>query len=1329
MNKHRSKNISISAAVITLLIGTMVIVGWFTYNDFLMSIVPGSEKMKFNVALGFVFSSIVLLLYHFPVKKKIWHRIPVILSVVVSLMGLLTLLEYVYDLNFGIDELFFKGELPTTVINYAGRMSPLSALNFILIGVGLLLLNKEKAATYQFYYLAGISFISILMLIGFNFIADIPTFIRLEIHVAIGFITLSVAIWFAQPMLHKKISFESKLFTGFTAVILLIVVLSIFSSYYSNKRIATSQLVNHTNDVLSEAQQTLSLTQDIESGGRGYIITGDSNYLEYFTIAKDNIYNHVNKLRELTKDNTAQQIRIDFLSALIDRRIGFSLQCIQARNEKGLEAATELTASLRGKFYTDKIRKVTSEIQQDGKDFLIQRQKENDRNIVSFNRAFVVFLAAVFSLLLIILVAILNNIKARKIAEKQSAENEEQIQTIFSAAPDAVIVIDDEGRILKWNQKSETLFGWTADEVLGKSLRETIIPHRYREAHQNGMKRFLATGEGPVLGITIEIQAINKNNVEFDVALSISPTIVQGKHLFIGFVRDITERKKTEEKLLRFSQELEEKVLERTEEIKSSEKKYRYLFENNPMPMWVIELNAFKFLDVNEMAILQYGYSREEFLSMTTLDIRADKDKELFLQSGHLFEMGRANYSKGIWNHRKKDGTIMQVETIGHKIIFEGVPARLILSNDVTEKLKAEEKILGSEKKLRSLIENSNEVIIITDINGKRLFVSEGINRMLGYTPEEFMQFNIFETVSPEEAHSVELILQKVIDNPHQPFTIYIHLRHKNGSWRWIEAALAGFLDVPDLNGIVINYRDVTERKEAEEAILRAETNYREIFDKASDAIYVHEMETGKVIEVNNRAYEITGYTREELLNADPQEFITDDPNYTLQHAMINLQKAAAGEPQLFEWLNKNKDGSHNWLEINLKKATIAGQERILAFFREINDRKKTQLEIQKLNEGLEQKVIDRTAQLQKSNELFSNLFNHNPGAIVISRLSDAKLINVNDAFLSLFGFSHKEEVIGRTAKELNIVGFYEKREEIAQLIKENRFVKDFEIKTHSRHGDVFWISSSVLIIEIESSPCLFSISVDISNRKKAEEQLQAVNKELEAFSYSVSHDLRAPLRAINGYSKMLEEEYNTVLGNEGKRLLVKIGESAKRMSLLIDDLLEFSRLGRKEIHKSPIEMTEFFEATIGEINTMINHTAVIKIHKLHSIDADKKMIKQVIINLLSNAIKYSSKSEKPSIEIRSYCEENEIIYCVSDNGVGFSNQYVDKLFGVFQRLHLQADFEGTGVGLALVKRIIDKHGGRVWASGELNKGATFSFSLPAGNKNSSKMQMEISHV
>lgn len=230
-------------------------------------------------------------------------------------------------------------------------------------------------------------------------------------------------------------------------------------------------------------------------------------------------------------------------------------------------------------------------------------------------------------------------------------------------------------------------------------------------------------------------------------------------------------------------------------------------------------------------------------------------------------------------------------------------------------------------------------------------------------------------------------------------------------------------------------------------------------------------------------------------------------------------------------------------------------------------------------------------------------------------------------------------------------------------------------------------------------------------------EELQTVNKELEAFSYSVSHDLRTPLRAINGFAKMLNEEYSSAFDNEARRLFGRIEENAKKMGTLIDDLLEFSKLGRKEIHKSSIQMTELTEATLSELNNTINHEAAVTIHPLHTAHADATMIKQVMVNLLSNAVKYSSKTVSPLIEVKSQIKSDEIIYSVSDNGVGFNNQYTDKLFGVFQRLHLQKDFEGTGVGLALVKRIIDKHGGRVWAKGELNKGATFFFSLPVTNK------------
>ncbi|MBI1767305.1 MAG: response regulator [Bacteroidetes bacterium] len=225
--------------------------------------------------------------------------------------------------------------------------------------------------------------------------------------------------------------------------------------------------------------------------------------------------------------------------------------------------------------------------------------------------------------------------------------------------------------------------------------------------------------------------------------------------------------------------------------------------------------------------------------------------------------------------------------------------------------------------------------------------------------------------------------------------------------------------------------------------------------------------------------------------------------------------------------------------------------------------------------------------------------------------------------------------------------------------------------------------------------------------------QLEESNKELEAFSYSVSHDLRTPLRSISGYAKMLEEDYENTIDEEGKRLLRLIRQSAATMGILVDDLLAFSRLGRKDIIKTNINMTEVVEEIIWETKKVINHDAEIKINPLHPSQADKSLIKQVFVNLISNAIKYSSKKKTPRIILGSEEKNAEIVYYVKDNGAGFDMTFVNKLFNVFQRLHSLKEFEGTGIGLALVKRIIEKHSGRVWAEGKENEGATFYFSLP----------------
>lgn len=226
--------------------------------------------------------------------------------------------------------------------------------------------------------------------------------------------------------------------------------------------------------------------------------------------------------------------------------------------------------------------------------------------------------------------------------------------------------------------------------------------------------------------------------------------------------------------------------------------------------------------------------------------------------------------------------------------------------------------------------------------------------------------------------------------------------------------------------------------------------------------------------------------------------------------------------------------------------------------------------------------------------------------------------------------------------------------------------------------------------------------------------ELELVNKELEAFSYSVSHDLRTPLRAINGYSMMLKEDYEEKLDAEGKRIIGNVITNAGMMGQLIDDLLAFSRLGKKELVPTRVDMQSL---ATNAVNELLQHDLEkdyrISIGVLPPTDADHGMIKQVLINLLGNAIKYSSKKDKPEIEIGSSDEETRSVYYVKDNGVGFDMSYAEKLFGVFQRLHSQEEFEGMGVGLALVKRIIDKHKGAVWAEGKEDIGATFYFSLP----------------
>ena len=393
---------------------------------------------------------------------------------------------------------------------------------------------------------------------------------------------------------------------------------------------------------------------------------------------------------------------------------------------------------------------------------------------------------------------------------------------------------------------------------------------------------------------------------------------------------------------------------------------------------------------------------------------------------------------------------------------------------------------------------------------------------------------------------------------------------------------------------------------------------------------------------------------------------------------------------------------------------------------KEVEQRKIAEEKFRVLNLELSKRIEERTIELEHSipeNEHYKYALEQSCIVAITDQKGIIKYANQNFCNISKYT---REELIGQDHRIIN--SGYHPKEFIRDLwvTIANGKIWRGEMKNKTKYGAVYWVDTTIVpfLDEMNKPYQYVAIRADITQKKVAEEENNTLNlelenrvkertEELESFSYSVSHDLRAPLRAVNGYARILEEDYSDKFDNEGIRILGEVQHNAKKMGILIDDLLSFSRLGKKEVRKTKIDMNELLTSVIVDLGTTDNPSVEIRFERLHSVMADQALIVQVITNLLSNAIKYSSKNKNAIVEIKSTHENNETIYTVKDNGVGFDMDYADKLFGVFQRLHSPEEFPGTGVGLAIVRRIIQKHEGRIWADAKLGEGATFYFSLP----------------
>lgn len=467
------------------------------------------------------------------------------------------------------------------------------------------------------------------------------------------------------------------------------------------------------------------------------------------------------------------------------------------------------------------------------------------------------------------------------------------------------------------------------------------------------------------------------------------------------------------------------------------------------------------------------------------------------------------------------------------------------------------------------------------------------------------------------------------------------------------------------------------------------------LINNSADIIGIIDASTFRIEEINTAFTNILGYTLKEAKETALTFFLSNEDRLMVQELSKQDKERLSFETRIY-----CSDRSIKWLQWNV----VARYGKWFVNARDITEVK----EVEKIRNYI-------TTVVKQSND-----------AVYIHD-GEGKIISWNEGAEKIYGYTEREAL---KMKIWNIIPGYMQPEmgELVNKIKQGTKIHDLETSRITKHGKLIDILFSASILTTTGNDDL-SIAIterDVTQQKIADEQirqlnaelqmnvmqLESTNKELESFSYSISHDLRAPLRALNGYSRMIEEDYASVLDDEAKRLLGNIQYNAQRMGTLIDDLLAFSRLGRKELQKTKINTEELVKNILEELSNPAEYNAVIKINSLPPVDADHTLLRQVWINLISNAIKYSSKKEKPEIQIGSTETENEIIFFVKDNGAGFNMNYADNLFGVFQRLHDSTEFEGTGIGLAIVKRIITKHGGRVWAEGKVNEGAVFYFSL-----------------